>query len=100
VKSEEDRGGLRSILELGRSLTPAGIRRRAVQDGLLGGDGRWLAIGAVVWGLTLARRAWHREPEVVYRTKLRPGESVVVSTARPTPERRGRRARRRSAGQP
>jgi hypothetical protein len=97
VKAEEDRGSLRSVLELLRSLTPAGIRRRAWQDGILGGDTRWLAAGAVVWGLTLARRAWRREPEVVYRTKLMPGESLLVSTARPVAKRRGRAARRRSA---
>ena len=89
-----ERGLLRSVLELRRTLSPSRIRRKAWEDGLLGGDRRWLAVGAVVWTFTLAGRAWRRQPEVVYRTKLTPGESVVVTTSRPPTTSEAKLARR------
>jgi hypothetical protein len=75
-----ERGIARSALGVRRRLSLAPLRRRAWDDGLLGGDRRWLAVGAVVWTITLLGRAWRREPEVVYRTVLKPGETLSVST--------------------
>lgn len=87
MKLGAERSLLRSAIELRRQLSPAYLRRKAWEDGLLGGDRRWLAAGAVVWSLTLAGRAWRREPEVVYRTVLKPGETITVSTRRPPDKR-------------
>lgn len=65
-----------------RRLSIAALSRRGLEEGLLGGDRRWLAVGGVAWTAALVRWAWRRTPEVVYRTRLRPGETLVIS-ARP-----------------
>ena len=48
----------------------------------------WIAIGIVVWGSHLIRRAVGRRPEVVTTETIRPGGSLVVSSVE-----RGRRRR-------
>ena len=56
----------------------AGIRRgwsRGVGDG----QRVWLIVGGAAVIARLARRALHREPEVVFSEKIRPGESFVVT---------------------
>lgn len=71
---------LEGLRRLGLS---AYLRRRGWEDGLLGGRPGWLLLGVMAWGLRAARRAWHKEPELVYRTQLRAGEALVVRTSRP-----------------
>ncbi len=44
----------------------------------IGGSRAWLALGVTAGGLQLLRRAAKREPEVVYREELPPGQSLVV----------------------
>lgn len=66
-----------------RILLRKGLRRG------LGGDGRWLAVGALAWFVRFLMKK--REPEVV-RESLRPGETLVVTNLGPPP--RGRKARR------
>ena len=55
------------------------LYRRAQVKGLLGGSRPW----TVLWGLLFARRMWKRflkdAPEIVYRTELKPGETLVIS---------------------
>jgi hypothetical protein len=82
-------GALRSVTRVQRSLRPKNLRRRAWEDGVLGGDVRWLLVGGVAWLGWLLAWAWRREPEVAFRTKLKPGESVVISASAPE-ARRGR----------
>lgn len=65
--------------------------RKGFREGLLAGNGRWLAIGAVTW-LVRQLRAKPRPRVVTERLKL--GESIVV-THLPAPAF-GRRARKLS----
>ena len=58
---------------------PGLIYRRAQVRGLLGGSRPW----TVLWGVLFARRLWKRfvkdEPEILYRTELKHGETLVIS---------------------
>ena len=63
--------------------------RRGIRQGLLAGDGKWLAAGAVAWLVRFL--STRREPKVVVE-RLRVGEAVVVTNLGPQP--RGRKARR------
>lgn len=68
--------------------------RRGVRQGLLAGDGKWLALGAVAW---LVRFLMKRdEPEVIVE-QLGPGERLLVTNLGPQSGRRARRARRAGA---
>ena len=59
------------------------IRRRSIEEGVFGGSPKWLAIGVLTWGVWVLRKAWSREDDLVYRTRLKPGESLVIRTSRP-----------------
>jgi len=78
-----NRSLLRRALRARRELSGANLRRRAWEDGLLGGDTRWLLLGGAAWALWLVRWAWHKEPEVVYRTVLGPEETLTITSHRP-----------------
>jgi hypothetical protein len=66
-----------------RTFSPRILRRRAWEDGILGGDVKWLLLGGLAWLGWGVAWAWRREPEVVYRTKVKPGETVVIATKPP-----------------
>lgn len=55
------------------------IQRKAFGRALRGYHTAWLVVGAAAW---IANRARHRQ-DVVYRTLLKPGERLVVTTFRP-----------------
>ena len=55
-----------------RSLVRIGFARG------IGGSRAWLALGFTAGGLQMLRRAVKREPEVVYREELHPGQSMVI----------------------
>lgn len=57
--------------------------RHSVRRGF-GGSRSWLALVIVATGVRVIRRAARAGPEVVYRTELRPDDTVLVS-ARPRP---------------
>ena len=59
------------------------VRRRGVEEGFLGGSPKWIAIGAITWTIWALQQAWRKEAEVVYRTQLKPGESLVIRSSRP-----------------
>ena len=63
--------------------------RKGVREGLLGGNGRWLAVGAIAW-LVRFLRSKPRPRVVTERLKL--GESILVTHVAAPPF--GRRARR------
>jgi len=65
--------------------------RKGLREGLLGGNGRWLAVGALTW---LARFLRAKPQPRVVTEQLKLGESILV-THRPAPPY-GRRARRLS----
>jgi hypothetical protein len=85
VRGRGARRALAAAFQAERRVTSPlrGLRRRAWEEGVLGGDTKWMAVGAVVGGLWLVQWAWRREAEVVYRTQLKPGETLVIDTARP-----------------
>jgi hypothetical protein len=55
------------------------LRSRGLTDGLLGGSPLWTAVGAAAWLIRALQWAAKREPEVVYRAELEPGETLVLS---------------------
>lgn len=59
------------------------LRRRSLTEGLLNGRPMWLVVGAVAWGAWLLRIAWQKDAELVYRTRLEAGESLVIRARRP-----------------
>jgi len=69
-------------------LTRAALRK-GVRDGLLAGDGKWLAAGAVAWLVRFLMK--QREPGLVVE-QLRAGETITVTNLGPQP--RGRKARK------
>jgi hypothetical protein len=78
-----------------RSLSPLPLlRRNAIYKGFLGGQRGWLAVGVVVWGARLARKALGRNEQVVATEKLKPGDTLVLRTI-PQQTREQRRAARR-----
>jgi hypothetical protein len=51
------------------------IQVRAFSRGMRGYNTAWLVVGAAVWMILRARRS----QDVVYRTKLNPGERLFIS---------------------
>jgi hypothetical protein len=68
------------------------MRRNAVTEGLLGGNRRWLILGGIAWGFRVVGWALRRDERAVFKEQLRPGESLLITERRPTPERRRRKA--------
>jgi hypothetical protein len=63
--------------------------RRGIRDGLLGGNGIWLALGAAAW---LVRWLARTPSQRVVVEKLQVGETLVVTSVPPPPF--GRKARK------
>jgi hypothetical protein len=63
----------------GAKKKPGFLYRRAQLKGLLGGSRPW----TLVWGVLFARRMIKRlvkdEPEILFRTELKPGEALIIS---------------------
>jgi len=66
-------------------------RRRAIVDGLLRGDRKWLVLGSLAWGLRALQWARNNDEQLVYRHELQPGETLVLSREASHPPRRKRR---------
>jgi hypothetical protein len=98
------RGLLGGAAELGRVRRGAsriGIRlavwrSRALRDGLLGGSRKWLVIGGLAWFLRLVGFLFFPKPEVVYRAKLKPGETVSFTQHKRPPAHLSKRGRARN----
>ena len=58
------------------------LLRRALRQGILGGDTKWVAVGGAALVARFALRAFRKKPEVVYSGKLRTGEQLVISQVR------------------
>ena len=67
-------------------------RRRAITDGLLAGNRRWLVLGGLAWALRAYQVASSRPSEVVYRAELQPGETLVLARQGTEKTKRGRRS--------
>jgi hypothetical protein len=66
----------------------ASWRRLTFQRGVLGGEPRFLALGALVWGLHALRRATQRQTGVLWQGSVEPGEQLVVTYHPPRRRRR------------
>ena len=55
------------------------LQLKAFGRGMRGYNTAWFVIGAAVWMLLRARRS----EDVVYRTKLHPGERLIISSGAP-----------------
>ena len=53
------------------------LQVKAFGRGMRGYNTAWFVVGAAVWMLLRARRS----EDVVYRTKLNPGERLVISSS-------------------
>ena len=62
------------------------LRQRAQLKGVVGGSRGWTIVWAILIGGRLLRRLTSDEEKVVYRRKLRPGESLVVRSEDPRAE--------------
>ena len=60
-----------------RSLTTTGFRRG------MGGSRAWMATALVAVGIRTIRRMAREEPEVLFRTRVQPGDRFVVQTRPP-----------------
>ena len=79
-----------------RVLSPtAALRRNALYKGLLGGSRGWMAVGAMVWGPRLMKKALGRNEEVVATERLEPGQALRIEAIK-QPSRDERRAARRA----
>ena len=78
-----------------RLISPAArLRHNAITKGLLGGNRGWMAIGVVVWGPPLLRKAFGRNVEIVSTETLKPGQAVRIEAIRPLTKGERRAARR------
>lgn len=60
------------------------LMTKAVTSGFLGGSRFWTAVGTLGLAMKVLKRLTRDEPEVVYCERLSPGESLLVSSGRPT----------------
>jgi hypothetical protein len=67
----------------------AALVRRGFREGLLGGSGPWLAVGAVAW---LARFLARRPERSVVVEEIALGETIIVTSVPPPPS--GKQVRR------
>jgi hypothetical protein len=63
------------------------LQVRAFGRGLRGYHSAWVVVGVALWMVNRVRHA----DNVVYRTKLQPGETLFVHTGKPAPSKRSRR---------
>ena len=61
------------------------LQVRSFGRGMRGYNTAWFVVGAALWMLIRARRS----EDVVYRTKLHPGERLIVRSGPPDPSGTG-----------
>jgi hypothetical protein len=69
------------------------LRRGALYKGLLGGRRGWMAVGAVVWGPRMLKKAFGRSETIVATEVLKPGQGVLLTTIKPVTRGERRAAR-------
>ena len=58
------------------------ITRRGLARGL-GGSRTWMAVGATAAGIRVLQRIAKNQPEVLYRTLVKPGDIFEIVSRRP-----------------
>jgi hypothetical protein len=56
------------------------VQVKAFGRGLRGYHTAWVVVGVAIWMINRARN----QDDVIYRTKLKPGESLIVNTIMPS----------------
>ena len=56
--------------------------RNGVTKGFLGGHRRWLVMGGVALGFRVLRKMAGAQEEIVYSTKVDPGQTIVIANGR------------------
>lgn len=72
----------------------ASLQTRGVRKGIFGSSRAWLWITVASWGIRRIRRA--NQPQLIYRGKLKPGQTLQISQLKEIVEAAPRRRRRRS----
>lgn len=54
------------------------LYRAGQVKGLLGGSRPWAIVWALLFGARMLKKATGREPEVVHRAELEPGDGLVI----------------------
>jgi hypothetical protein len=67
-------------------------RRKAITEGLFGGNKRWLVLGSLAWGLRAYQYATTRDERVVYAAELKPGETLVLRRQAPKKQKKRKRS--------
>ena len=62
------------------------LRRRAFARGVLGDNGSWLAVWAVLASIRVVRRIARPKTKVLFHEALAPGEVIVIRHGEPSPE--------------
>jgi hypothetical protein len=77
------------------------LQRLGVRRGLGGGGKGWFYIGIASWGLRTLQRMAAREPEILLREEIKPGQRINIANDRATvdvgaaPDAKGRRGGRK-----
>lgn len=84
-------------MPISRLLRPSVLlRRNALYRGVFGGSRGWLAVGAVIWGRGLVKRALGKQEEVLAVEKLKAGQGIRIDAIKPDTRHQRRAARRAS----
>jgi len=70
------------------------VRRQAMYKGVLGNSWFWRVIAGFVFGRSLLKRVFGRQPEHLGRVELRPDRAMMIQTITPLSRRERRRAQR------
>ena len=69
------------------------VRRQAMYKGVLGNSWFWRVIAGFVFGRSLLKRVFGRQPEHLGRVELRPDRAMMIQTIKPMSRRDRRRAK-------
>lgn len=58
------------------------LRNQAMQKGLLGGSRFWTVLGTLGLAMKVLKKLAKDEPDVAYRSELKPGQTLVISSER------------------
>lgn len=70
------------------------IRRQALSKGVIGGSWLWRIVATVVFGRSILKRVFGRNPEYLGTIHLKQDRSMMVQTIKPISRRQRRRRRR------
>lgn len=56
------------------------LRTRGIKDGLIRGRRVWAVVGGAAWVLRLLKKMSSRQPEIVAREVLQPGQTITITS--------------------